>query len=113
MNHRRWRCVLGMTAVALLGPASRLARGEVIVDDSVTDATPDQAAVELSWCTTMPGCTAIWQEGAPAVVILDYARPDLGGVESRPPPAEFDQRPSEPSPASTDVDDSVPDPGAP
>jgi hypothetical protein len=113
MNHRRGRCVLAGIALALLAPAGGGARAEVIIDDSVTDAAPDQAAIELSWCASMPGCTAIWHEGGPAVVILDYAPPDIGGVESPAPTREFDERPSEPSRASPDVDDAVPDPGAP
>jgi hypothetical protein len=112
MRHR-WRRVLAVIALALVAPVSRLARAEVIIDDSVTDATPDQAAVELSWCATMPGCTAIWHEGGPAVVIFDYATPDIGGVEPPKRSSEFDERPSEPSPASPDVDDAVTDPGTP
>jgi hypothetical protein len=113
VNRRRLPRWLALIALTMVAPASRVAHAEVIVDDSVTDATPDQAAVELSWCATMPGCTAIWHEGGPAVVILDYAIPDIGGVGSPAPSSEFDQQPSEPSPASPDVDDSVPDPGTP
>lgn len=111
-----WRG-LAVAALALLAAAGRIARADVILDDSVTNATPDQASVELSWCAVMPGCTAIWQPGSPAVVILNYAPVDLGGM-GPPAPAgpshDIDLSPPQPSPpASPDVDDYIHDLGSP
>lgn len=59
----------------------------VIVDDYLTNATPEEAAEGLRFCESVPGCQALWQQGVGTVLILRPVPIDTGDVgESQLPP---------------------------
>jgi hypothetical protein len=57
------------------------AGGGVIVDDYLKDATPDEAADDLQWCSVVPGCVAVWQEGLGTTVILERVAAEGSGID--------------------------------
>ena len=56
---------------------------QVIVDDYLRDATPEEAAPALSFCEAVPGCSALWQQDVGTILILRPVPVDTGDVGGR------------------------------
>jgi|SRR4029079_6672660 len=55
---------------------------QVIVDDYLRGATPEEAAPALRFCEAIPGCSALWQQDIGTILILRPVPLDTGDVGS-------------------------------